>query len=181
MMKKMRYKMNIKTDKDAFLFVAKRLIEQNAKCLNEQEDCVYRGYSSSFMEQMKASAYETVYGNDEDKAEQDNWGDGDDYFNVLMAEHEPNLKCAAGHLILDEFYDPNIEGEGISAGNLAEKAIIKSNPEWNYDGSSLEMIDVLQTVHDRRFTEDWPSLLEKLEQWFDEDGTYITNSVLSGF
>jgi hypothetical protein len=173
--------MNIKTDKDAFLLVAKRLIEQNAKCLNEQEDCVYRGYSSSFIEQIKASAYETVYGNDEDKAEQDHWYDGDDYFRVLMSETVPNLKCAAGHLILDEFYDSDIEGEAISSGNLAEKAIIRSNPEWNYDGFSLKMIETLQTVHDNRFTEDWPSLLKKLEQWFDEDGTYIPNSILSGF
>ncbi len=180
-MKKMRYKMNIKTDKDAFLLVAKRLIEQNAKCLNEQGDCVYRGYSSSFMEQIKASAYETVYGNDEDEAEQDNWYEGNNYFCVLMSETAPNLKCAAGHLILDEFYDSFIEGEAVTAGNFAEQAIINSNPEWNYDGSSLEMLETLQTLHDRRLAEDWPSLLGKLEQWFDEDGTYIPNSILSGF
>jgi hypothetical protein len=170
--------MNIKTDKDAFNFVAKQLIAQDAKCLNSAEDCVYRGYSQSFLDELRDKAREAVYGYDEKLEDEDCFADCQDYFLDLLSEADPDLKCAAGHLILDQFYDQNIEGQTVMEDAPVEEAIKLSNPDWNYQDSSLELVKTLQQVHDFREVSSWPVLFQKLEKYFDEDGKYLPNSVL---
>lgn len=170
--------MNIKTDKDAFNHVAKQLIAQDEKSINSSEDCVYRGYSQSFLDNLRQKAIDVVYEGDEDKATNDCFYDSDEYFLDLLSEHGSDLKCAAGHLILDEFYDPNIEGQTVMEDTTVEDAIKSSNPDWDYQESSLELVKTLQQVHDFREVSSWPILFQKLEKYFDEDGKYLPNSVL---
>jgi hypothetical protein len=168
---------SIKTDKDAFLFVKEQLLKQDEKSINSSEDCVYRGYSQNFLDNLREQAQKVVYGDDEDTATNDCFADSEDYFLDLLANHGTDLKCAAGHLILDELYDPNIEGQTVMEDSEIEQSIKLSNPEWNYQESSFELVKALQSIHDFVQVSKWPEIFNELEEYFYEDGSYIKNNI----
>ena len=54
------------------------------------------------------------------------------------------IKCAAGHLLLDEDYDPSMEGK--SSFEIFDSQSLKLNFANNYE--ALRLIDELQKIHD---------------------------------
>ena len=65
-------------------------------------------------------------------------------------------KCAAGVLILDEYYD-DFEGNGVEIGEVRD-ALHKSG----VDPSCFELVCDLQAVHDQYDVEDWACRLARV-------------------
>lgn len=156
---------NIKTDKDAFNFVAEMLLAQGVKSMDQDETCRYRGWHPSIINQ-----YNNICG-------------FDDYYNDEAAEflnqQNPNLKCAVGHLIADEHYSYEIEGEGLNHDVM--QMVANSHPEWlpdfNEDAdesieSSWWLLQDLQKIHDTYPSSDWNSYFYIMRDCFDQDGKY---------
>lgn len=73
---------------------------------------------------------------------------------------ENNTKCAAGCLIPDELYQPEMEGEGFSGTGdmcLAQRILHKL-------GYDTYFVKELQSIHDRHPVKDWETQFEKLAQ-----------------
>lgn len=71
------------------------------------------------------------------------------------------LKCAAGCLIKDEFYSPDLEGSSVAYGfgntdsaNRIRAAIQKSIGDFDVD-----LVSILQKVHDCYSPAQWPEQL----------------------
>lgn len=72
------------------------------------------------------------------------------------------LKCAIGHLIKDENYNPELEGKGVSNIDV-QKALFKNGINiYNLDVETL--LFGLQNIHDYYGVDKWPYLLEELKQ-----------------
>lgn len=67
-------------------------------------------------------------------------------------------KCAAGMLIADEHYSPDLEGSSAYYNNSVNDALRKSGvpEEW------LSFVAELQTIHDAYSPEEWREELENL-------------------
>lgn len=183
----------IKTDRDAFEFIKNALLQQQEKSMNSQNDCVYRGYSESSLEEIHDEAYELAY--------QDfirNGGDAKDFspddhgFNEILGElisetldnTKPNLRCAVGHIIADRYYDPYLEGKVIDPSDnecIVTEAVKYSQPDWESLFScvekdrlnSISLLKRLQALHDTENPESWPQGLDEIEK------NFIGNSYLS--
>lgn len=156
--------MEIKTDLDAFNYVVKMLLEQNEKSIDQDETCRYRGWSNSIIEQ-----YTKEYEYD---------GDYD------LMTHEPNLKCAVGHLISDVFYTSEIEGNGLD--HYVFTLVQLSNPLWfmkggeelgedDNDHNSWDLLSDLQKIHDNIPPKEWAEAFNKMSVKF-VDGKYNRNA-----
>lgn len=66
------------------------------------------------------------------------------------------LKCAAGHLIPDAFYDPDMEGRGV--------AKIPYFLDWSKEARQL--VDRLQVIHDNHAVCDWEMSFAELAEDF---------------
>ena len=74
-------------------------------------------------------------------------------------------KCAAGCLILDKFYTPELEGLGASH-SLVTEALIQSRILPN----QIVLVDRLENIHDYSEPEDWEEKLTLLEEnYFPSD------------
>ncbi|MGV8863237.1 MAG: hypothetical protein ACOH2T_18985 [Pseudomonas sp.] len=72
--------------------------------------------------------------------------EGNCTYRGAFSEGTP-LMCAAGCLIADEEYRPDMDGDGTSWGNLAREGLVPNN-------HSL-LINSLQVIHDNYDPEDW--------------------------
>ena len=164
----------ITTDYEAFEFVARKLLEQNEKSMNGAEDCVYRGFRGSEIDEALSYAKVVV---DDNLGEIEYLDSDDDEYSQRFDEYLYNLgfslKCAAGWLIDDNKYASDLEARMADDSSVAE-TIINSNPAWLNgfdDGSAFELLRVLQFIHDRRDTSDWAKKFEMLKPYFDENRT----------
>jgi hypothetical protein len=150
----------ITNDYEAYLFIKNHLLNQGEKAMNPGEDCQYRGYKEETMEMLRENSGFYDYDSDyDDKAY--------DLFYDLLAEIKPDASCAVGCLILDQFYDQNLEGTVIELENGIMDAVRKSNPVWKITEKSYRMLKVLQSIHDAKQVENWKTHLNNLDGSFD--------------
>lgn len=157
----------ITNDQEAFEFVKNHLLTQNAKSMADDHDCLYRGYSSTKIEELRNEADRIVL--------EENIEDEDyelDIYRDLLAEANPDAMCAVGCLILDDFYDDDMEGKTIEPDEFIWEAVVKSNPAWKMTESSYDLLQKLQSIHDREQPEFWRSRLSELNTKFNEYGDY---------
>lgn len=171
----------ILTDLDAFEFVKNELLEQYTKSINEGGDCQYRGYTLAQLDSIQDEA---------DMIARENFeGDADDIDNDLsfqealsivmndlfVDKYSPTIACAAGHLIDDSLYDPDIEGKilDIQFDDCPVAELIqKSHPNWAYTEHSHKMVRRLQMIHDSKEPENWEVSFSKMNIDFDENGNF---------
>lgn len=148
----------IKTDLDAFNYVAEELLKQNDKSMNNTEDCQYRGFLYSQVENAMSEA----------TTDTDDF-DYDVFLDVLYSENA-TAKCAVGHLISDDLYDDSIEG------TLLDEYIVdivkQSNPDWVITSKSFNLLKRLQKTHDSLPVERWRKEFDNIRHNFDENGCY---------
>lgn len=168
----------ITTDYEAFEFVARKLVEQNEKSMNGAEDCVYRGFRGSEIDDALNYAKVIV---DDELGEIEYLDSDEDEYSIRFDEYLYNLgfslKCAAGWLIDDNKYGSDLEAKMVDDSGVAE-TIINSNPAWLNgfdDGSAFELLRVLQFIHDRRDTSYWAKKFEMLKPYFDENGKFTSS------
>lgn len=159
----------ITNDREAFEFVRNHLLTQNEKSVADNLDCLYRGYSEAKIEELKVKAGEII---EEDEEEYVWESDKDQVFLDLLAEINPDSMCAVGCLIMDRFYDSEMEGKTIEPDEWVWEAVVKSNPVWKMTDSSLEMLKKLQSIHDRSYPSQWEVELSLVGNNFDQYGDY---------
>ena len=152
------------TDKDVYEYVFASLREQGEKSVDIDETCVYRGHTLSLQNKVREKIYNEYY---DDEIAFEN-------FVEEMRYHEPNAKCAAGHLIADEHYDSNFENRLVD-GDIFD-AIKKSNPYWKTGPYSLKMVQVLQSIHDTNLFSKMMELYADLSNKFTPDNNYYSDS-----
>ena len=159
----------ITNDREAFEFVRNHLLTQNEKSIADNLDCLYRGYSETKIEELKVKAGEII-----EEDEEDNVGesDKDQVFLDLLSEVNPDSMCAVGCLIMDRFYDSEMEGKTIEPDEYVWDAVVKSNPVWKMTDSSLQMLKRLQTIHDGSYPSQWEVELSLMNSDFDKYGDY---------
>lgn len=165
--------MSIKSDTEAFYFVANSLIQQGARSMRENEECAYRGHSEELKEKVIKSFKEDL------NIDEDDWFEGnydwDSYYQYYsMTDFKADLKCAVGHLIDDNNYSLDMEGKAICAEeDLVIDAIKASNKDWEITLKSISMLKRLQSIHDSSTPSRWESELKKL--CFNLDGSFDEN------
>lgn len=155
----------IKTDLDAFNYVAESLLRQNDKSMNNEEDCQYRGFLYSQVEKAMTKAI----------TENDDF-DHDAFLDILYSQNAM-AKCAIGYLISDENYDQDIEGKGLDEDIV--EIVRQSNPDWNITEKSGELLMRLQKTHDSLPVERWRKEFESIRNDFDDEGNYFGGSLIN--
>lgn len=157
----------ITNDYEAFDFVKSHLLTQNAKSIADNTDCLYRGYSQSMLDELKDKADEIV------ADEEIEWeSDKDQVFLDLLVDTQPDSMCAVGCLILDNFYDSDMEGKTIEYNEYIWDAVVKSNPIWKMTENSYHMLRLLQQIHDGEQPDIWEYKLSELNTNFNKYGDY---------
>ena len=96
------------------------------------------------------------------------WGaDREDVYSHLISQESPDAMCAVGCLLLDDFYDQDLEGKTIEYEGSVWHAVIKSNPLWKMTDNSLTMLKELQSIHDHAEVINWESRLSRLNANFN--------------
>jgi len=153
----------ITSDYEAYLIVKEHLLKQNAKALGENEDCQYRGYTNTKIEELKEKA-EDIF----NERKEFEWeADKEEFFSHLLAEESPDAMCAVGCLLLDDFYNQNLEGKLIEFEGIVWDAIVKSNPLWKITDNSLAMLKELQGIHDHAEVGNWELRLSQINANFN--------------
>lgn len=161
----------ITNDYEAFLFVKNHLLTQNAKAMNDSDDCQYRGYSDITLNAVREEASLLA----REQVEEDDLDTNDlelDLFYDILPSKKCDAMCAVGCLILDKFYDSNMEGEAIDGNDYVIEAVIESNPAWKVTEKSLHMLKKLQKIHDGMIVETWESALSVIGESFDQYNDY---------
>lgn len=164
--------MNITTDKEAFEHVSKMLIEQNTRSMDDASNCKYRGFKEETIDKTLEEATDIARNSGEHY-----WNeDIDTLHNELLQQIGYDAKCAVGHLVADEWYNPDFEGDGIDGNNLLIQAIRNSNPNWAaINICTLDMLMTLQNIHDTEDPSDWKKIFGELLNNFTKEGEWIIN------
>jgi hypothetical protein len=88
------------------------------------------------------------------------------------------MKCAIGHVIADEHYAMGLEGSGIEG---VIDIVKKSNPEWVVTEDSMEMLRLLQNVHDVENPENWGKHFALIADNFQEDGSFYYSNMIEDY
>jgi hypothetical protein len=159
--------MEITTDKQAFDYVVKMLLEQGEKSMDDSETCQYRGFKPKTLEDTLTKAQEIAHSSDETY-----WSsDIDDLQRDLLANLPCDAKCAVGHLIKDEHYDSYIEGETMTTDVV--NMVKLSHPNWAITDGSQQMMIELQKIHDGYPSTIWGEMFKTFQYNFTENGRWI--------
>ena len=78
-------------------------------------------------------------------------------------------------MIKDEHYDQDsIEEQAVTEDSVIV-AIMESNPKWQIDDISINLLQNLQTVHDRTNVKDWNHYLTNMENMFQGNSKLISD------
>lgn len=164
----------VKTDKDAYQYIVKSLIEQNTKSTDENGECRYRGGSNAIFQSLYTKAKEKCEKDYPLMADDRKYEVTQDNFRELCFDVPYDFKCAVGHIIDSTHYTEQIEGNSLDDDDVC-KAIKDSNPNWEITENSIMLLKLMQLVHDWSEVEDWPIKFATLQNRFDENGSFITN------
>ena len=120
----------ITNDVQALRHIAKNLIKQNMKS--------------------KLLAYEF----DEETGDDIVINDDDCAYRGMDVKTQTDTKCAIGWLIMDNLYDPDIEGKTAIDDDVLD-AVNDSTPNWNKTDKSMAMLSFAQRIHDGYEPKDW--------------------------
>lgn len=86
--------------------------------------------------------------------------DADDECSYRGAD---GLKCAVGVLIEGRYYSTRLEGYGASNPNVVHSLALSG---VGVGPLQLQLLNRLQSMHDRALPETWPSQLAIIERWY---------------
>jgi hypothetical protein len=142
---------SITSDKQAFHHIARNLIKQNVKSRDsyiDEED------GEQVLIQNEECAYIGI--------------------NEKTGE---KTRCAVGWLILENIYNPEIEGRPVYDSDV-EDIITNSTPNWNKTEESFSMLAFAQRVHDSHEVESWQKVLSIANsRLFWDGGSFKLNKI----
>jgi len=170
----------ITNDYEAFLKVKAHLLTQKDKCVDAiSTNCSYRGYLERDVDQVRSDINEELlYESGEDAFEFESMDEIQrisEQLHHLVSIGEINYgQCAVGCLIKDEHYDQDsIEEQAVTEDSVIV-ALMESNPKWQIDDISINLLQNLQTVHDRTNVKDWNHYLSHMENMFQGKSKLIS-------
>lgn len=138
----------LKTDKAIFYYVWDKMMQQNAKSFD-------------------------VY-SDEDGEEM--IGDTCQYFGYKAYE-EP-ARCALGFIMNKAIADEYYVEENAAANESVLSVILESNPNWEMTNQSLQMIILLQIIHDGLPVDVWNDAFSVYSELFDAEGNFESHKLI---
>lgn len=89
--------------------------------------------------------------------------DDEEEANMTCVYRSPDgLRCAIGSIILDSVYDPTLEGKTIVSMEVQEA--VEKSVGFGLDTDDIQLLDVLQYIHDSIGVEAWPTKLDKIRK-----------------
>ena len=166
--------MLITNDYEAFVFIKNHLLTQNAKSIQDNGDCLYRGYSQVKIEELKDNAHLIAKENyDIEEVDSSYFNEfWNEIYRELVLQTVPDAMCAVGCIVLDDFYDDEMEGKTIEFEEYVWDSVVKSNPAWKMTESSYRLLQKLQSIHDTHEVDSWEVNLSLLNVNFDKYGDY---------
>ena len=170
----------ITNDYEAFLKVKAHLLTQKDKCINAiTHSCSYKGFLQRDVDQVRSDINEELLNELGEDAFQFESMDEieriDEQLYHLVSIGKINYgQCAIGCLIKDEHYDQNYVEEKAVTDDSVIVALMESNPEWEIDDISLNLLENLQQVHDRTIIADWEKYLSNMENMFQGKSKLIS-------
>lgn len=143
---------SITSDKQAFHHIARNLIKQNAKSKDSYLD-------EEDGEEVEIQNHECAY------------------IGTNLSTGE-TTRCAVGWLILENIYDPEIEGSPVY-DHRVEQCIAESTPNWDKTEESLAMLAFAQRVHDSHEVESWQKILSIANSrlFWNDGGSFKLNKI----
>ena len=170
----------ITNDYEAFLKVKAHLLTQKDKCVDAiSASCSYRGFLERDVDQVRSDINEELlneFGEDAFEFQSiDEIQRISEQLYHLVSIGEINYgQCAVGCLIKDEHYDQDsIEEQAVTEDSVIV-ALMESNPKWQIDDISINLLQNLQTVHDRTNVKDWNHYLSHMENMFQGKSKLIS-------
>lgn len=176
----------ITNDYEAFLKVKAHLLTQKDKCVDAvTASCSYRGFLERDVDQVRSYITEELlnqFGEDayefasDDEIERIN----EKLYDLVSRGEIDYGQCAVGCLIKDEHYDKDYLEEQSVTEESVIVAIMESNPKWKIDDISINLLQNLQTVHDRTNVGDWNRYLSHMENMFQGKSKLISEFEVLG-
>ena len=170
----------ITNDYEAFLKVKAHLLTQQDKCIDAiTHSCSYRGYLERDVDQVRSDVNEELlneFGEDAFEFESmDEIQRISEQLYHLVSIGEINYgQCAVGCLIKDDHYDQDYVEEKAVTDESVIVALMESNPKWEIDDISMNLLENLQHVHDRINVTDWRKYLDNMENMFQGKSKLIS-------
>jgi hypothetical protein len=79
--------------------------------------------------------------------------------------------CAIGCIISDKHYNPSLEDNNVT-DSYVEAAVRESNPLWKWDEHTLELLQVMQYVHDDMEVEHWSDAFDLMDEQIEVTGLF---------
>jgi hypothetical protein len=170
----------ITNDYEAFLKVKAHLLTQKDKCIDAiTHSCSYRGYLERDVDQVRSDVNEELLNEfGEDAFEFETMDEIErirEQLYHLVSIGEINYgQCAVGCLIKDDHYDQDYVEEKAVTDDSVIVALMESNPKWQIDDISINLLQNLQQVHDRINVASWRSYLNSIENMFQGKSKLIS-------
>lgn len=170
----------ITNDYEAFLKVKAHLLTQKDKCIDSiSHSCSYRGYLERDVDQVRSDINEELLNElGEDAFEFESMDEiqriSEQLYHLVSIGEINYGQCAVGCLIKDEYYDQDSIEEKAVTDDSVIVAIMESNPKWEIDDISINLLQNLQTVHDRTNIWDWRHYLNNMENMFQGKSKLIS-------
>lgn len=165
----------ITNDREAFEAIRDHLISQGDRSSFTDSVCMYRGFKYSFaLEMYKKYTQDLYYSAHEDFG---SFSSKVNRFRYWVMKNYPNYKeyeasCAVGCLINDENYSVHFESKSVDYADVID-AVLDSNPDWEFNDFSKEMLTHLQNIHDNNSPTDWHDLFYREGAFnFDSEGNF---------
>jgi len=170
----------ITSDYEAFLKVKAHLLTQKDKCIDAiTHSCSYRGYLERDVDQVRSDVNEELLNEfGEDALEFESMDEiqriSEQLYHLVSIGEINYGQCAIGCLIKDEQYDPDYVEEKAVTDESVIVALTESNPKWEIDDISMNLLENLQQVHDRVNVTDWRKYLDNMESMFQGKSKLIS-------
>ena len=170
----------ITNDYEAFLKVKAHLLTQKDKCVDSiSTSCSYRGFLERDVDQVRSDINEELLNEfGEDAFEFESMDEiqriSEQLYHLVSIGDINYGQCAVGCLIKDEHYDQHYLEEQAVTEDSVIVALMESNPKWQIDDISINLLQNLQTVHDRTNVKDWNHYLSHMENMFQGKSKLIS-------
>lgn len=164
------------TDLEILNHIESALVNQGEKALNYSGECNFFVLKEDVSDQIRMALSDAFY-----KINLANYMPISDALeealqkiSVMMfneADPEKVSRCAVGWLIDPLMYSRDFENTSFRSQEIIE-AINSKFPDWEIGNDQLEMLMVLQRIHDQYAIGDWPMLFDIVRQHGFEDGFY---------
>jgi hypothetical protein len=178
------------TDLEIFNIVANSLVNQEQRSVDEYGNCNFYSLRPGLFEEMTETLSEAL-----SSISVGSYTDIDHEVRCIVnklslgiynSQPENTLRCAVGWLIDPSLYSRELENKSYSSDEIID-LIHESYPTWTVNTVQIQMLGMLQRIHDNYQVDDWGRIFDLARiHCFDQDGffkrtKYGENSSVTSF